>query len=186
VGGVFLQLLYDRHVWSKYAGRDKTKASGWAPMPRAPRTVALVPTSQLEPAAWRYAVDRPAGRWQAADFDDGAWKEGPGGFGTPGTPGAVVRTPWSTGEIWLRRSFELAAPLPPRAALRLHHDEDAQVYLNGVRVLARSGYTTEYEAEEIDAQALRAGRNVLAIHCRQTAGGQYIDAGLDAVLPDSK
>jgi hypothetical protein len=80
----------------------------------------------------------------------------------------------------------LAAPLPPRAALRLHHDEDARVYLNGALVLARSGYTTEYEAEEIDVKALRTGRNVLAIHCRQTTGGQYIDAGLDAILPDAR
>lgn len=186
VGGVFLQMLYDREVWSKHAGRDKTKASGWAPMPKPPRTVTLVPTSQLEPATWRYTTQRPAGNWQAADFDDSAWQEGPGGFGTPATPGAVVRTSWNTGEIWLRRSFELASPLPPRAALRLHHDEDAQVHLNGVRVLSRSGYTTDYEAEEIEVKALRPGRNVMAIHCRQTAGGQYIDAGLDAILPDGK
>jgi hypothetical protein len=186
VGGVFLQMLYDRQVWSKYAGRDKTKASGWAPMPKPPRTVTLVPTSQLEGATWRFTTDRPASNWQAADFDDGAWKQGPAGFGTPATPGAVVRTPWNTGEIWLRRSFELAAPLPPRAALRLHHDEDAQVYLNGAPVLSRSGFTTDYEAEEIDAKALRPGQNVLAIRCRQTTGGQYIDAGLDAILPDTK
>ncbi len=185
VGGVFLQMLHDREVWSKYAGRDKTKAAGWAPLPKPPRTVTLLATSQTEPALWRYTTERPAGDWQAADFDDRAWQEGPGGFGTPQTPGAVVRTPWNSGEIWVRRSFELAAPLPPRAALRLHHDEDAHVYLNGVRVLARSGYTTEYEAEEIDVKALRTGRNVLAIHCRQTTGGQYLDAGLDAILPDS-
>jgi hypothetical protein len=70
--------------------------------------------------------------------------------------------------------------------LRLHHDEDAQVYLNGIEVLSRGGYTTEYEAEEIDAQSLRAGKNVIAIHCRQTMGGQYIDAGLDAIVPDKR
>ncbi len=186
VGGVFLRMLYDREVWSKYAGRDKTKAAGWAPMPKPPRTVTLLSTSQLEPAVWRYTTERPAGNWRAADFDDSAWQEGPAGFGTPKTPGAVVRTPWNTGEIWLRRTIELRVPLPPRAALRLHHDEDAQVYLNGDLVLSRSGYTTDYEAEEIDVRALRPGRNVLAIHCRQTTGGQYIDAGIDAILPEPK
>jgi len=108
------------------------------------------------------------------------------GSGTPKTPGAVVRTQWNTGEIWLRRTIELAVPLPPRAALRLHHDEDAQVYLTGDLVLSRSGYTTEYESEEIDVRTLRPGRNVLAIHCRRTIGGRYIDAGIDAILPDTK
>ena len=150
-----------------------------APMPKPPRTVTLLPTSQTEPALWRYTTERPAGNWQAADFDDSAWQEGPGGFGTPKTPGAVVRTQWNSGEIWLRRSFELAAPLPPRAALRLHHDEDASVYLNGVSCSRAADITTDYEAEEIDVKALRTGRNVLAIHCRQTTGGQYIDAGLE-------
>ncbi|MFO1531727.1 MAG: DUF4965 domain-containing protein [Kiritimatiellia bacterium] len=36
VGGVLLQMLYDRDVWSKWAGRDTTRASGWAPMPLPP------------------------------------------------------------------------------------------------------------------------------------------------------
>lgn len=35
VGGVFLKLLYDGPVWKKYASRDTTKASGWAPLPTA-------------------------------------------------------------------------------------------------------------------------------------------------------
>jgi len=33
VGGVFLQMLYQKEAWKKYAGRDLTKASAWAPMP---------------------------------------------------------------------------------------------------------------------------------------------------------
>ena len=42
--------------------------------------------------------------------------------------------------------------------------------------------TTHYETEEIKVQALRVGRNIIAIHCHQTTGGQYIDAGLDALV----
>jgi hypothetical protein len=34
VGGVFLQMLYDRAGWKKWASRDKTKAANWAPLPK--------------------------------------------------------------------------------------------------------------------------------------------------------
>jgi len=34
IGGVFLRLLYDKEVWNKWATRDKTKSSGWAPFPK--------------------------------------------------------------------------------------------------------------------------------------------------------
>jgi hypothetical protein len=186
VGGVFLRMLYDREVWSRYAAEDKTRAAGWAPMPRPPRTVALVATSKNKPTVWRFTTRRPDGDWHAEQFDDASWQQGPGGFGTRDTPGTAVRTEWNTSDIWLRRSFELSVPLPERVALRWHHDEDAQVYVNGALVLTRGGYTTAYEVEEIDADALRAGRNVLAIHCRQTRGGQYIDAGLDAIIPQTE
>ncbi len=183
VGGVFLQMLYDRAIWSKYAARDKTRASGWAPMPTPPRVQELVPTSRREPATWRYTTERPADEWWTAEFDDGDWQVGPAGFGTRQTPGAVVRTRWNTPAIWLRRSFELSGPLPERIALRIHHDEDVEVYLNGARVLSSSGYTTGYELREIAPQSLRIGVNQIAVSCRQSTGGQYIDIGLDAILP---
>jgi hypothetical protein len=97
----------------------------------------------------------------------------------------VVRTEWSTGNIWLRREFNLEAdaPLaqPQSVALRLHHDEDAEIFLNGVEVARVPRWTSGYIEVPLSsemARALRPGRNVLAIHCRQNNGGQYIDAGL--------
>jgi hypothetical protein len=36
VGGVFLQMLYDRAGWKKWASRDVTKAANWAPLPKPP------------------------------------------------------------------------------------------------------------------------------------------------------
>jgi glutaminase A-like protein/uncharacterized protein DUF5127/uncharacterized protein DUF4964 len=34
IGGVFLRFLYDTDLWKKWAGRDQTKASNWAPFPK--------------------------------------------------------------------------------------------------------------------------------------------------------
>jgi hypothetical protein len=123
----------------------------------------------------------------ASDFDDSAWTSGPGGFGTRNTPGAVVRTVWNTPDIWLRRTFELPAGFTagnPR--FLIHHDEDAEVYLNGVLALKIDGYSTDYEAAPMTPagrSALRPGRNTLAVHCHQTGGGQYIDVGIvDLIL----
>jgi len=45
VGGVFLQMLYDRDLWQKYASRDQTKASNWAPMPDEMNTIRLERTT---------------------------------------------------------------------------------------------------------------------------------------------
>ncbi|HZY85255.1 MAG TPA: beta-galactosidase, partial [Gemmataceae bacterium] len=113
-------------------------------------------------------------------YDAAGWKEGPGGFGTRGTPGAVVRTEWNTADIWLRREFTL--PGSGDLYLSLHHDEDAEVYLNGVLAAKVQGFVTGYEDVAINEAARKAlkpgGKNVIAIHCHQTTGGQYIDAGL--------
>jgi len=50
--------------------------------------------------------------------------EAEGGFGTKGTPGAIVRTEWKTADIWLRRSVELKELPKGEVLLRIHHDEE--------------------------------------------------------------
>ena len=102
-----------------------------------------------------------------------------------GATGATIRTPWTTNDIWLRRSFTLKTAKLVAPHWYVHHDEDADVYLNGKLVATFSGYTSGYSRIPLDATALaalKAGRNVLAVHVRQTRGGQYIDLGLDEVI----
>ena len=129
---------------------------------------------------WRYTLRRPAEAWTTANFDDSEWTVGSGGFGTHDTPGARVGTTWSTGSIWLRKSLELSA-IPEKPALLIHHDEDAEVYLNHTKVAELKGFTTDYKVVPVPPRhrdTLQLGRNLLAVHCRQTVGGQFIDVHL--------
>lgn len=145
----------------------------------------IVPTSQESPQSWRYTMDKPADGWKKPNFNDSMWKEGQGGFGAVGTPGAVVRTEWKTNNIWLRRTFNLGVIRFKQPQLYIHHDENVEVYINGHLVAKPDGYTTSYVRVALNGnarKALKPGSNCLAIHCRQTTGGQYIDAGLVNVI----
>jgi hypothetical protein len=181
VGGVLLRTLYDSAMWKKYADRDKTKTSRWASLPKPPRVVTVLPAADHAAHSWRYTLTKPAVEWSKPDYDDSSWKQGKSGFGTRGTPGTHVGTTWNTKDIWLRRDFELPGRDLENLQLWIHHDEDAEVYINGVLALRVAGYVSGYEAAPMTkaaCAALKPGKNVLAVHCHQTGGGQYIDVGL--------
>lgn len=132
---------------------------------------------QVSDGPWRYSTRKPMDGWEKPSFDDTPWQEGLGGFGVRSTPGSRVSTEWAGDNIWLRRTIELGR-IPARPALLIHHDEDAEVYLNGQRVAAFTGYITQYKTVPLDEAgraALKVGKNLLAVHCRQTGGGQFID-----------
>ncbi len=157
----------------------------YQPVTPAERVV-ILQTSEEQPQAWLYTMEQPAGDWATAGFDDATWRNGFGGFGTERTPGAKVRTEWNGDAIWLRRDFNLDEADFAELYVRIHHDEDAEIYLNGELVLELEGYSTGYRDVPLPQEAarlLKAGENVLAIHCRQTDGGQYIDAGLVELRP---
>lgn len=147
--------------------------------PAIPREV--VPTAETEAATWRYRLAPPPSEWTMPGYDDSGWKTGESGFGEKHCPGATIRTEWLTDDIWLRREVDID-PLPEGdLCFLMHHDEDAEVFLNGVLAAKVKGYVTEYvEVPILPAAraALRKGRNLLAVHCRQTVGGQSIDVGL--------
>jgi len=182
VGGVFMPCLYDAALWKKYAARDGFSTGLYAPLaPKPEAGTVIAPEGRTsQDIVWRYTTKRPADGWQKPGFDDSGWQTGPGGFGK-GAPNTSPATPWTTPELWVRRSFDLSQMPSGRVALSVYHDEDAAVTLNGVEAVRLSGYTTQYVVAPVsDAarQVLKAGRNVLAADVKQTIGGQYFDAGL--------
>lgn len=187
VGGLFIKMLSDRDMWKKWSKGDKLKAAGWADLPPPPTVTPVIATSQVTPQTWHYTTDEPNGDWTKPAFDDSSWKQGPAGFGTQGTPGATIHTNWNTGDIWLRRTVTIPAGTSTGdLQFMVYHDEDVQIYVNGVLAAGEEGYNGSYVPLPISAQGraqLKPGTTVtLAVHCHQTGGGQGVDVGLAHVV----
>lgn len=147
----------------------------------------LVPNARGSEQRWHFTTTRPADDWMSIGFDHSGWKTGLAGFGTAGTPNTHVRTEWNGTEIWLRRSFTLAGVPAGEVFLTIHHDEDATIWLNGVKAAELTGWSGDCRLAPLSDEAretLRPGKNTLAVHCRQTSGGQYIDVGMIGAASD--
>jgi len=177
VGGFFIKMLTDHSIWHKWASEDKVKASGWAPLPQLPlppKITEVIPTSSY----WRYTIQKPNDDWQQTSFDDSGWGKGQAGFGTEGE----AHTAWSSDDIWIRRTFTMPEGKFKNLQFYVFHDEDAEIYINGILAATADSYNSSYEPLEMNpaAQALLkpGGQITLAVHCHQTEGGQFIDVGL--------
>ncbi|MBM3334469.1 glycoside hydrolase family 2, partial [Candidatus Sumerlaeota bacterium] len=172
-------MTYDRALVKPDA--EKVAAANRGKIEAMPQPRVIVPCALDDRVFWRYTFTKPSDDWFKPNFDDSSWKEGRAGFGTKDTPGASARTEWNTSDIWLRRVFELGDVKLIAPRLMLHHDEDAEIYINGVLAARVKGHITDYEEVEMTAEgraALKPGKNVFAVHCHQTKGGQYIDVGI--------
>ena len=172
-------MTYDRSMIKMDA--DKARAANEKLYLPPPVVRVIVPASQRQGQVWRFTTVEPPDGWEKPGFDDSGWEIGKGGFGTEGTPGAVIGTTWSKSNIWLRRQFDLGGRQFAEPFLSIHHDEDAEVYLNGQLIATLEGYATDYVQVPLDEKAraaLKPGVNHIAVHCHQSSGGQYIDVGL--------
>ena len=179
VGGFFMKMLDDENTWKKWFSRGDNIKGEWAPLKFPSVSTWIFQNGKDSPALWRYSLQKPQSGWQAYDYDDSGWTEGQSGFGSDYYPNA--RTPWETTDIWIRRSFTVDQLPEKPLVLSVQHDEDAEIYINGVLVAELPGYTPGYRFFEVKGNAkeiLRTGKNTIAIHCTDTYGARFIDAGL--------
>jgi len=154
----------------------------------APEYRAVVPTAQEKPYSARYTFAKPAAGWEKTTFAAAnSWKTGPAPF----TDNKSLKgTNWTEGDIWVRRTVSVPAPLPAgKLTLLLWHDDDAEVYLNGVLLTKQDKFNGKYEyfaVPEAARKALHTGENVLAMHCMSPQGGEHLDAGLYTEVPQQR
>ena len=150
------------------------------PLPPNPNP-AILETSAEEVQTWSFTLEKPAENWFKSDFDATVWKSGPGVFGKD-VPS--IGTAWTSADIYLRREFTLPNPVPAKLILNVLHDEDAEIYLNGVLAAKVEKFVGTYVPVTISDEAMKAlkpGKNIIAVHCHQTTGGQGIDVGISVV-----
>lgn len=83
-----------------------------------------------------YTETKPTGDWIKTSYDDSDWKKGETGFSSEEVKGSTTRhlgTLWNTPSLWLRKTFS-ADKQVGNLALRVAHDGDTRIYLNGTLV----------------------------------------------------
>lgn len=141
----------------------------------------IAPTSIQGDWTGKWTVEKPSGEWTSLNYDDSAWAEGPGAFGTTWNE-PTAKTVWKTGEIWVRRIIELNESLEDKTVwLEYSNDDDAVFYVNGVKVFS-TGPTCNKDAQvklpEEAVATLKPGKNIITAECINPVANGLLDFGL--------
>lgn len=128
-----------------------------------------------------YTVNQPDKNWYRENFDASGWQKGKAGFGSAVVKNSTsrkVRTMWETPEIWVRKSF-VKDKNTGNLTLRIHHDGETKVFLNGKIIYEHNGqqYTT-WNFDQTAYSRLKDGGNILAIHSARGARTGFLDVSL--------
>lgn len=128
-----------------------------------------------------YTFKAPANNWTDLNFDEQGWSKANAPFGDDRT----AKAKWDTDNIYFRRNFPVTQLSGAKKYLKLNHDDNIIVYLNGKTIYQKEGWVHEYIYIPIEDGVLKAGENILAIHCKNTAGGRHLDAGIVEEIPEA-
>ncbi len=138
----------------------------------------VLPAADETPYDCRYTEKQPANGWALQKFNDDSWDTGQAPFSDDKVK---AKTVWVSKNIWVRRTFSIDNTNIDKLFLKLDHDDNVEVYLNGEKVYTKVGWTSDFDLIPLsDAvkNKLKKDGNVLAIHCANTAGGAWLDVGL--------
>ena len=142
---------------------------------------AIAPMS--DEAAWegQYTENHQTDGWQRPDFAATGWQTGRAAFGNAGDN---IRTGWSKehSDIYIRREINLTADdLRGDLYAIYSHDDACELYINGTQIATGRMDAVFNESVRLTTQQkqlLHEGRNVMALHVYNNAGGAYADFGL--------
>ncbi|MBC6999851.1 PVC-type heme-binding CxxCH protein [Cytophaga sp. FL35] len=142
----------------------------------------IVPSAEDRASKWLYTTSDPGGDWASEQFDTSSWKKGDAFFG--GKAIEKAKSLWDSNDIWLRKEFQLNEAIE-EPVLKIAHDDDYEVFINGEKLMAESGASGQaykfIKLDEAKSKLFKKGKNVIALHCINTGGDQYIDMGIGKV-----
>ena len=138
---------------------------------------------------FKYTADVPDKNWTSLNFDDVTWKQGEGGFSSTAIEGSTTRyqgTEWTSPQIYLRKEFSTDKTKPGNLALRVLHEGDTKIYLNGKVIYDKTG--ADYRIHNLtkeEAGALKNGNNLLAVESKKGNRRSYINVALFDMKEDT-
>ncbi|MGY3055411.1 hypothetical protein ACVWYG_003627 [Pedobacter sp. UYEF25] len=145
------------------------------------KQITILPTAGQKSYQASYSFAEPNADWNKTGFEDSNWKKGDAPFGD----NKKAKTKWTTDDLYYPRTFNLDGVSDNAKYLVLNHDDNVIVYLNGQEVYKKDGWVNQFVYIPIPASALKKGRNVMAIHVKNTAGGRFLDAGIVEDAPEN-
>ncbi|MDO6431928.1 DUF4965 domain-containing protein [Flavitalea sp. BT771] len=135
----------------------------------------VLPASDEKSYDVKYSETAPGADWMKVEFGETGWNVGKAPFSDNSSEAGTV---WRSKDLWYRRTFTIAGKRSGPLFLKLLHDDNVEVYLNGTPVYQKTGWTGKFIYIPLEKGLLKTGSNVLAIHVANTAGGASLDAGI--------
>ena len=139
----------------------------------------ILPAADESAYQANYTFNKPADGWIASAFDDAKWQKGTAPFGDDD----AAKTKWKSDDLYYRRKFTTAKTTVGKRYLKLNHDDNVEVFINGKQIYKKEGWVHEYIYIPIEESVLTSGENILAIHVKNSAGGRFLDAGIVEEVP---
>ncbi|WP_421942542.1 glutaminase domain-containing protein [Pedobacter sp.] len=140
---------------------------------------AILPAADEFSYQANYSFTQQQAGWNTNTFNDSSWQKGNAPFGDD----KVAKTKWTSDDLYYRRKFSIAKLSAGKKYLKLNHDDNVDVTLNGKTIYKKAGWVHEYIYIPIEDGMLKTGENLLAIHVKNTAGGRFLDAGIVEEIP---
>lgn len=187
-GWSFTDKLYDSPI-KHWTGKDFSligvaKVDGKTYRFMGSEALELLPIAKTsEQGTWRgrYTTNRPTDGWQKIGFNDEAWLEGEGAFGTKENE-HTARTQWGEEFIWVRRVVDVQYSLQGKNVYLEHsHDDDVIIYINGIKVVDSGNMCKKNELVKLSDKvvaSLKPGKNIIAAYCHNRGANGLLDFGL--------
>ena len=140
----------------------------------------VVPASDEMDYQAAYTESNPGDGWMNPSFDDSNWKNGMAPFGNDKV---VSKTKWLTKDIWVRRKITINQLDLNNLFLKLQHDDDVEVFLNGEILYSAKGSTRKFIFIPIKDEVknkIKKSENIIAVHVTNKKGGSWLDVGIVA------